>query len=246
VIVPLLFVFGAGGLGLWVRARAKKKKMLGKVPAEPKMPGGYVAWKRGSHYVFVEKADSPPEVEPPFTWGVVPAEAIDATATTLKVTDQGAILVAAGAPDYATAVHMAQRWMQGLLGNAPPAPAPGAGVAYGRAKGLITVVVGQAVAPPPPGATPQTWKPAPTVPPTFVWAIFASSFLRDNLTVEPNELDPNVLLGSGQASSYQEAVKAADEKASGISFALWGHKPPYGTAEMLLADAALRRRKKAQ
>jgi hypothetical protein len=261
VILPFVIILGgAGGLGLYLRGQAKKKKMLSKVPPEPDA-GAVVFFKRGPYYVVVRKSTTQrggpgqdPVGYPPLVWAVFLNDAIAKApgATELERVTAAAKdvppLVAIGALTYDDAVLRSQVWVQGLIGNTPAAPKPAEYVAFGRAKGLLTLVIGQ-VPKLPPGDSPPTPPFAPQDPPIFVWVVGASSMLRDAVASGGNVGDvlegDEANFGFGMASTYKDAVKAADDKAKSLSFALWGHKPPYGTMDMIAIDAALRRRKKA-
>lgn len=260
MIVPVVLLLGAGGLGLYLRGRAKKKNMLGKVPPEP-AAGSLVFFKRGSYYIVIRASTAQrggpgqdPVGYPPFVWAVFMNDAIAKApgSTELERVTAAAKdvlpLIAVAALDYADAVERAQRWVQGILGNVPAAPKPADYVVYGRGKGLLTVLIGQVPKlPDDPNVTPQPPFP-PLDPPVFVWVLVRSSLLSEHLGAEVGSLlegDEKVVLGFGQAGIYKDAVKLADDMAKGITFALWGHKPPYGTIDMVAIDAALRRRKKA-
>lgn len=222
MIVPLLLIAGAGfgGLIAWGRKRKKKANMLGKVPAEPKLPGGFVTFQRGPYLVFVEKADSPPDVEPPFTWGVVPMDDVRKAAgateaeKAIAAAKGGGLLIAHGAQTYAEAIELAQEWTQGLLGNAPAEPTSGEFVVFGRGKGALTIFVGKV----PAGNLPTSGK--------FQWAVLSSAAIAETLSAEDVMKDGPVVAG-GVADTYKDAVKAAEEKIAGMQ-AIWVHLPPFG------------------
>lgn len=224
MIVPLLLIAGAGfgGLIAWGRKRKKKAKMLGKVPPEPITPGSFVAFRRGPYLIFVEKADSPPDIEPPFTWGVASWDLVKEAAGKTEAekilnaakADASVAIIAHGAQTYAEAIELSQEWTQGLLGNAPAEPASGEFVVFGRGKGALTIFVGKV----PAGNLPTSGK--------FQWAVLSSAAIAETLSAEDVMKDGPVVAG-GVADTYKDAVKAAEEKIAGMQ-AIWVHLPPLG------------------